>query len=91
MATFLMFGKYSREALKGISAARTRKAQAIIRKNGGRLCCAYALIGCQDLVLIVELPEIKELMKTSIELTKLTGIGFSGAPALPIGEFDQLV
>ena len=90
MTTFLMFGKYSREALKGISAARTKKAETVIHKHGGKLVCAYALIGCHDLVLIVELPDVKEAMRTSMELTKLTGIGFTSSPALCIAEFDEL-
>ena len=43
MTTFLMFGKYSAEAMKGISAARTLEAQNLIKKNGGEMVSAYVL------------------------------------------------
>ena len=33
MATFFMFGKYSSEALKGISAERTEKAMEIFKTD----------------------------------------------------------
>jgi hypothetical protein len=35
MATYFMFGKYSLEGMKGISAGRTAKTLALIKKNGG--------------------------------------------------------
>lgn len=34
MAKFFMYGKYSQEALKGISAERTKKALDVIAKSG---------------------------------------------------------
>ena len=45
MATFIMFGKYSMEAVKAISAKRTDKAVALIEQNGGKLKAGYALLG----------------------------------------------
>ena len=35
MPIFMMFGKYSAESLKEVSADRTKKAVKIIEKNGG--------------------------------------------------------
>ena len=44
MATFIMCGKYSLEALKGIKAERTKKSVKLIEKFGGKVngnvCCA---------------------------------------------------
>jgi len=37
MTTYLMFGKYSPEAIKGISAERTKKANDIISELGGAI------------------------------------------------------
>ena len=37
MATYFMFGKYSLEAVKAISAKRTDDAVALIKQNGGEL------------------------------------------------------
>lgn len=36
MPIFMMFGKYSAESLKKVSAERTKKAVRIISANGGR-------------------------------------------------------
>ena len=90
MAVFLMFGKYSSEAIKGISASRTGKATDIIRKYGGSVKSMYALLSDQDLVLITEFPGIQEVMRASVALTKLTGIAFTTSPAVPVEEFDKM-
>ena len=90
MATFLMLGRYSPEAVKGITAARTGQAESLIRKFGGELKAAYALLGTYDLALIVELPGVEEQMKTSLALQKLTGIAFLSCPAVPVEQFNRL-
>ena len=90
MATFLMFGKYSPEALKGISAQRTKKAVGLIEKLGGRVQSMYATLGEHDLVLVVDLPGTEDAVKASIGLAKISGIGFSTAPAVAVEEFDRL-
>ena len=91
MATFFMFGKYSAEALKQMSGERTKKANSLIKKAGGEVKSVYALLGKQDLVLIVDFSDIKQAMKTSIALSKLTGIAFTTSPAVTIEEFDKLI
>lgn len=90
MPTFIMFGKYSSEAVKSISAERTVQAAKVIGDAGGKITAAYALLGKTDLVLIVEFPGVKEAMKTSVELNKLLGISFTTAPAVTVEEFDKL-
>ena len=91
MASFVMFGKYSAEGIKGISAKRSDEAKAIIKKNGGELKAAYAMLGGTDLLLIVDLPDTGKAMATSAALSKLTGIGFTTSPAVTIDEFDKLM
>jgi uncharacterized protein with GYD domain len=91
MATYLMFGTYSSEALKAISAKRTDKAAALIKRNGGELKAGYALLGDVDLVLIVDLPDTERAMKISAELNKLLGISFRTAPAVSMADFDKLM
>ena len=85
-----MMGKYTSQAIGGISADRTKKAADIIKKNGGQLKAAYALLGEADLLLIVDLPDTTAAVKVSISLNKLTGIGFNTSPAMPVEEFDKL-
>ena len=91
MATYLMFGKYSLEAVKAISAKRTDETAALIKQHGGELKAGYALLGDIDLVLIVSLPDTEHAMKASAALSKLLGISFSTAPAVSVEEFDKLM
>jgi uncharacterized protein with GYD domain len=85
-----MFGKYSADALKGISAKRTDEVKALIKKHGGELRAGYAVLGGVDLVMIVDLPDTARAMATSAALAKLTGIAFTTSPAVTIEEFDKL-
>lgn len=91
MATYFMFGRYSLEGMKGISAGRTTKTLALIKKHGGELKAGYALLGDVDLVLIVDMPDTGQAMKTSAGLAKLLGASFSTAPAVSVDEFDKLM
>jgi uncharacterized protein with GYD domain len=91
MATYLMFGKYSADSIKGISAERTGKANAVLQKYGGEMKAGYALLGEHDLVLIVDLPDTEQAVKASVALSKLTGIGFSTSPAVSVADFDKLM
>ncbi len=90
MTTFFMFGKYSQEALRKISAERTRKAINQIQKLGGTVKSVYALLGDNDLVFIVNLPSAAQATIASIALAKLTGISFKTSTAIPVDEFDKL-
>ncbi len=91
MATFFMFGRYSAEALKGISSERTGKAVDLVKQAGGEVKSMYALLGDRDLVFIVDLPSTEDAVKVSISMSKLTGIAFSTVTAIPVEEFDKLV
>ena len=91
MATFIMFGKYSRDSIGEISAKRTEKAKELIKKNGGEIKAGYSLLGKTDLILIVELPDSKLAMKTSIGLSKMLGISFTTSPAVSMEDFDKLM
>ena len=91
MNTYFMFGKYSAEAIKGVSAERTKKANDIILKLGGKILAQYALLGDKDLIFIVNLPGVEEVIKASATFHKLTGISFSSVPAISIEKFDQIM
>lgn len=90
MAKYLMLGKYSVNAIKGIKKDRTSKVVSIIKKNGGRIVGMYALIGRYDLAFIVDMPNNAALIRASVAITKLTGIGFSTSPAITVEEFDRI-
>jgi len=91
MDKFLLLGKYSLEAMKGISAQRTQEAKKIVEDAGGKVNSIYALLGPYDLALILELPDDKSAMKVSLELTRMSGIAFTTLPAVDVEEFDKLV
>jgi uncharacterized protein with GYD domain len=91
MATFFMFGKYSSEAVKGMSKKRTTKTDELIRELGGEVRSMHALLGEYDLVFVVELPGIEESMKASVALSKMTGISFRTCPAVSMDEFDEKI
>lgn len=91
MATYFMFGSYTEESTKKISARRTSQTKEMIEKQGGKLTAAYALLGKKDLVLIVDLPSTEQAIKTSVALSRMLGIGFTTAPALSVETFDKLV
>lgn len=90
MAKFLMLGKYSSEAAKGMSGERTKKGIGAIEKAGGKIDFMYALLGAYDLAFVVDFPGVKDAMKASIALTKATDIGFNTLPAITIEEFDKI-
>lgn len=91
MATFLMFGKYSAEGVKGISSQRTKKAEDLIKKQGGQVKAIYAMLGMADLLVIVDLPGVEAAIQTSVALANLTGVSFCTHPAVSVEEFDQLL
>ncbi|MCA9740729.1 MAG: GYD domain-containing protein [Deferribacteres bacterium] len=91
MYTFIMFGKYSPDALKEVSEQRTRKVVEIAERFEGRLTAMYALLGAYDLIMIGDFPDMSKALQASIAITSETGISFSTLPAMPVAEFDQLV
>ena len=89
MATFMMFGKYSAQAIKGISPQRTADTRVIIKEHGGELLAGYAVAGGLDIVLIVELSDNARAMAVSAALTKSTGVSFTTSPAVTLEDFDK--
>jgi len=86
-----MFGKYSSEALKGISPERTGNAVKLIKKNGGKVVSMYAVLGEHDLVFTLDFPDAEKALATSVALNKLTGISFTTSPVVEVEKFDKLM
>ena len=91
MTTYFMFGQYSVDGIKKISAKRTDDALTMISELGGEYKDGYALLGKYDLILIVDFPGTEQAMKASVILTKKLGIAFTTLPALSVADFDKLV
>ncbi len=90
MAMFFMFGKYSVEGARGISAKRTEEVVKVVKKFKGEVKGMYALLGEKDLVFIVNFPGTDQAMQASVALSKMAGIGFTTYPAVTVEEFDKL-
>jgi len=91
MPIYMMFGKYSSEALKGISPERTDKAVEVIKKNGGKVISMYAVLGEHDLVFTLDFPDSEKALAASVTLNKLTGISFTTSPVVEVEKFDKLI
>jgi uncharacterized protein with GYD domain len=91
MAIFLMFGRYSSEAIKNISPDRTVKARELISKSGGKIISMYAVMGEHDLVFTIDFPDGDKAMAASVALYKLTGIHFTTSPVVDVEQFDKLM
>ena len=87
----MMFGKYSSEALKGISSERTKKAIDIINNHDGKVISMYAVLGEHDLVFTLEFPDSEKALACSVALNKLTGISFTTSPVVEVEKFDKLM
>lgn len=91
MATFLMFGKYSADAVKKISPDRTKKTVQMAKKFKGEIKDMFAILGKYDLLFIADFPGVDKAMQFSVSLSKLTGIAFTTFPAVTVAEFDKLM
>ena len=91
MPIFMMFGKYSTEALHKASPERTKKAVEIIKQNGGKVISMYAVAGEHDLVFTLDLPDTEKALATSVAIGKLTGISFATSPVVDVEQFDRLL
>lgn len=91
MATFFMFGKYTADAIREMSAERTQQAVDAVKKLGGEVNAMHALLGEYDLLFCVTLPSVEDAMKASVALNRLTGISFNTCPAVTVESFDRLM
>ena len=89
MVTYFLTGTYGADAIKGISRKRTTDVTKIIEDIGGKLVSVYLLLGEKDLVIIAEFPGLKEAIKGSVSIRKITGISFTTYPAITAEEFDE--
>ncbi len=91
MPIFMMFGKYSSESLKGISAERTDQVVNLIKEQHGKVVSMYAVLGEHDLVFTIDFPNAENALATSVALKELTGISFTTSPVVEVEKFDRLV
>ena len=91
MSIFIMFGKYTQDSLKNVSAQRTKKAVKIIEKNDGKVISMYAVMGEHDLVFTLDFPDAEKALAASVALNMMTGISFATSPVVDVEKFDRLI
>ena len=91
MPIFMMFGKYTTQAMQNISPDRTEKAVEVINANGGKVVSMYAVMGKHDLVFTLDFPDAENAFATSVALNTLTGIAFTTSPVVEVEMFDKLI
>ena len=91
MPIFMMFGKYTQEGMRGISADRTRSAHALIEELGGKVVSMYAVLGEDDLVLTLDLPDAEAAMAVSVALNELIGVALRTSPVIEVERFVTLL
>ena len=91
MPIFMMFGKYSSEALSGISPQRTAQVVDVIGNHSGNVISKHALLGEHDLVLTTDFPDAGRAMAASMDLHRLTRISFTTSPVVEVEKFHKLV
>jgi uncharacterized protein with GYD domain len=74
-----------------MSASRTEKANKLFQKYGGEIKSIYALLGDIDLVIIATFPGTEQAVKSSIAVSKLTGIAFTTSEAIAVEDFDRMI
>ena len=91
MTTYFLSGTYGADALRGISHKRTSDVSKMIEEMGGKVVSIYLLLGEKDLVIIADFPGLKEALKGSVSISKMTGISFTTSPAITAEEFDEFM
>jgi len=91
MTTYFLTGTYGADAIKGISRKRTADVTKFIEDMGGKVVSVYLLLGEKDLVIIADFPGLKEAIKGSVGISKMTGISFTSSPAITAEEFDAFM
>ena len=91
MTTYFLIGTYGADAIKDISRERTSDVTWLIEDMGGKVLSIYLLLGEKDLVIIADFPEMREAIKASISISKMTGISFTTSPAITAKQFDEFM
>ena len=91
MTTYFLTGTYGADAIRGISRKRTSDVSKMIEEMGGKVVSIYLLLGEKDLVIIADFPGLKEAIKGSVSISRMTGITFTTSPAITAGEFDEFM
>ena len=76
MAIFFMFGKYTPDALKEISASRTKQAVDVINNLGGEVNAVQIGMGEFVLLFCVILRGLGGASKASVEVTRWSASTF---------------
>lgn len=93
MPTFIVQGRFSRDAIRGLIARPEDRAEAVRRlmeSIGGRLIGYYVTFGPKDFLVIVEAPDALDMAAVAVAVAGSGGVeGFETTLALPSAEAKE--
>lgn len=93
MPTFIIHGRYSREAMQGMVARpedRSAAVAALMESVGGRLLAYYVTFGESDFHVTVEAPDERAMLAALAAVAAGPGVGeLCSSLAIPSGEASQ--
>ncbi len=92
MLTYLLLMKATPEGIRKISDIddRYEAFRKTLKKEGGRLVGAWALLGEHDYAAVVELPSEKDLVRLSLSVGARGGSTVQSFRAIPMEEFVEI-
>jgi uncharacterized protein with GYD domain len=93
MQTYVILMNFTTKGAETLaeSAKRYERFEEGIRSLGGKVLSAYALLGDYDVLIVVELPDVKAAMKTVIRAALRGTAASKTLTAIPLKEFYGLV
>lgn len=93
MPSYLLLMNATPEGMRRISdvGARYDNFKKELRRSGGRLVGAYALLGGYDYAAVVDMPSEQELVRLSLSIGHRGGSQVHSFRAFPMDEFAEMV
>jgi uncharacterized protein with GYD domain len=93
MQTYLILMNFTTKGAETLaeSAKRYERFEEGIRNLGGKVLGAYALLGEYDVMILVEVPDVKAVLKTVIRAASRGTATSKTLTAIPLNEFYGLV
>ena len=93
MVTYLLLMNATPEGMRKISqlGSRFESFKKDLKKLGGRLVGAYALLGTYDYAAVVELPSEQALVRLSLSIGRRGGSQVHSFRAFGVDEFAKMV
>jgi uncharacterized protein with GYD domain len=92
MATYIVLGKWTQQALQGLKEGPRRReaAKEVAKSLGGEVKHSYVTMGQYDIVLIVEAPDDEAMAKMALKVASSGNLSTQTLRAFSEAEVDRL-